>query len=270
MSLAARGVGLTLGGRRVVDAVDVSLAGGGLLAVLGPNGAGKSSLLRVLAGVQDGYDGEVTLDGAPLPTPRPAAVARRIGYLAQDAHTAWPMAVREVVALGRLPWRRPWTPLAGHDRAAVERAMRDTDIADLAARAVTQLSGGERARVMLARVLAGEPDIILADEPVAGLDPAHQIEVMQVLAGRARDGATVAVVLHDLTLAARYADRVALMLDGRLHALGTPTEVLVEERLRTCFGIRVHRGFTAEGLFVVPVDVVADKSGTPGGSAGTA
>lgn len=256
MSLVARGVGLMLGGRRVLRGVELSMAGGELLAILGPNGAGKSCLLRVLAGVQAGYSGEVMLDGAVLQTPRPAAVARRIGYLAQEARSAWPLSVRDVVALGRLPWRRSWSPLASTDRQMIETAMHDTDVLHLAARAVTQLSGGERARVMLARVLAAGPEAVLADEPVAGLDPAHQIEVMQLLARRAHGGASVAVVLHDLTLAARHADRVVLMLDGAVHATGTPAEVLVEERLRACFGIRVHHGHTDEGPFVVPVDVV--------------
>ena len=257
MRLACHDVGLTLGGRRVLDGIDLALEGGSLLAILGPNGAGKSSLLRLLAGVQATDSGEITLAGTQLGVPRPAALARQIGYLAQHAHAVWPLAVRDVVALGRLPWRRAWSPLAEHDHQAVLRAMRAADVEHLAQRAISQLSGGERARVMLARVLAGEPQVVLADEPVAGLDPAHQIDVMQLLVRLARQGAAVAVVLHDLTLAARYADRVALLLDGRLHADGTPHEVLVDATLRSCFGIRVHRGETAEGPFVVPVGTVA-------------
>lgn len=257
MSLAARKLGLTLGGRTVLSDIDLEFEGGRLVAILGPNGAGKSSLLRLLAGVQAVDSGTITLDGSVLDTPRPPAVARRIGYLAQDARLAWPLSVYDVVALGRLPWRRAWTPLANDDREAVLDAMRATDVEDLAQRSTTELSGGERARVMLARVLAGRPEVVLADEPVAGLDPAHQIDVMQLLVRRAREGAAVVVVLHDLTHAARYADRVVLLLDGRLHADGTPSEVLVEDTLRACFGIRVHRGETVDGPFVVPVGIVA-------------
>jgi len=260
MSLVARKLGLTLGGRAVLDDIDLELERGKLLAILGPNGAGKSSLLRLLAGVQAVDTGAITLDGSVLDTPRPPAVARRIGYLAQDARSAWPLSVHDVVALGRLPWRRAWTSLANDDREAVLDAMRATDVEGLAQRPITQLSGGERARVMLARVLAGRPEVVLADEPVAGLDPAHQLDVMQLLSRHAHEGAAVAVVLHDLTLAARYADRVVLLLDGRLHADGAPGEVLVEDTLRACFGIRVYRGETVDGPFVVPVGTVAQDA----------
>jgi iron complex transport system ATP-binding protein len=260
VSLLARDMSLTLGGRRVLDGVNLAIERGRLLAILGPNGAGKSTLLRILAGVQATDHGEITLDGSVLGLPRPPVIARRIGYLAQDARSVWPLSVHDVVALGRLPWRRAWSPLAEHDHQAVLRAMRATDVETLAQRPISQLSGGERARVMLARVLAGEPDMILADEPVAGLDPAHQIDVMQLLVRLASQGAAVVVVLHDLTLAARYADRVALLLEGQLHADGTPNEVLVEATLRSCFGIRVHRGETADGPFVVPVGTVSRKT----------
>ena len=263
MSLAAAGIHVSLGGRRVLQDVSLELERGRLLALLGPNGAGKSTLLRVLAGAQRADRGVVTLDGRTLPLPRPAPVARRIGYLAQAAGSAWPLAARDVVALGRLPWRRPWSPLAEEDEAAVTRAMEATDVAQFGERPVSQLSGGERARVMLARVLAGEPEVVLADEPVAGLDPAHQLDVMALLSATARAGAALAVVMHDLTLAARHADRVALMLDGRLHAVGAAGEVLDDRRLRECFGITVLRGEDGGEPFVVPTGTVSRAGADP-------
>jgi iron complex transport system ATP-binding protein len=163
------------------------------------------------------------------------------------------MAVEQVVALGRLPHRRPWAPMSGDDWQRVCRAMQKTDVEQFRGRSVGALSMGERARVLLARALAGEPAILLADEPVAGLDPAHQLEVMAMLAQMAVDGAGVVVVLHDLTLAARYCSRLALLGGGRLVASGDARTVLSTDNLRDCFGIRAFSGESADGPFVIPV-----------------
>jgi iron complex transport system ATP-binding protein len=251
--LAARAIGVPLGGRRILERVDLSVAPGEVVGLLGPNGAGKSTLLRVLASVLRPHSGEISLDGRPVGTIPRAELARRIAYLPQGASCHWPMAVEQVVALGRLPHRRPWAPMSSHDRACVARAMRTTDVEQFRGRSVGALSMGERARVLVARAVAGEPRILLADEPVAGLDPAHQLEVMAMLERMAADGAAVVVVLHDLTLAARHCSRLALLGDGRLVASGDAGTVLSTEHLRDCFGIRALSGESAEGPFVIPV-----------------
>ncbi|HXG28067.1 MAG TPA: ABC transporter ATP-binding protein, partial [Nevskiales bacterium] len=171
----------------------------------------------------------------------------------QGGQCHWPMPVAQVVALGRLPHRAPWARVPPADAAAVQRALQAADVAHLADRPVTQLSGGERARVLLARALAVEARVLLADEPTAGLDPAHQLGVMEVLRRRAQSGAGVVVVLHDLTLAARFCDRLLLLGEGRVVADGAAEQVLTEQNLAQVYGIEAHRAAGAEGLLVVPL-----------------
>ena len=252
-TLAGRKIGATLGGRRVLDDVDLDVSSGEVVGLLGPNGAGKSTLLRVLANVLESHSGEVKLDGQLLDTIPRSELAKRIAYLPQGAECHWPMAVEQVVALGRLPHRRPWAPMSSHDWNCVAQAMATTDVEQFRGRSVGALSMGERARVLVARAVAGEPRILLADEPVAGLDPAHQLEVMAMLERMAVDGAAVVVVLHDLTLAARHCTRLALLGAGRLVASGDAGTVLSTEHLRDCFGIRALSGESADGPFVIPV-----------------
>ena len=252
-TLAAKAVGVTLAGRPILERVDLTVASGEVVGLLGPNGAGKSTLLRVLASVLVPQSGEIRLDGEPVATFPRTELARRIAYLPQAASCHWPMAVEQVVALGRLPHRRPWAPMSRHDRDCVARAMRTTDVEQFRGRSVGALSTGERARVLVARAVAGEPHVLLADEPVAGLDPAHQLEVMAMLERMAAEGAAVIAVLHDLTLAARYCSRLALLGAGRMVASGDAASVLSTEHLHETFGIRAFRGESADGPFVIPV-----------------
>jgi iron complex transport system ATP-binding protein len=252
-TLRANAIGVTLGAQQVLEHVDLEVKAGEVIGLLGPNGAGKSTLLRVMARVMTQHDGSITLDGADIDNIPRQALARRLAYLPQDAECHWPMAVEQVVALGRLPHRRPWAPMSAHDWDRVAHAMAKTDVEQFRGRSVGALSMGERARVLMARAVAGEPGILLADEPVAGLDPAHQLEVMGMLEDMAAGGAAVLVVLHDLTLAARHCSRLALLAGGRLVASGDASTVLSTEHLRTCFGIRAMTGETVDGPFVIPV-----------------
>ena len=252
-TLEAKAIDVTLGRRRVLEGVDLRVAAGEIIGLLGPNGAGKSTLLQVLASVLTSYSGSVSLDGKSIGSIPRRALAKLVAYLPQGAECHWPMAVEQVVALGRLPHRRPWAPMSRHDRDCVARAMATTDVEQFRGRSIGALSVGERARVLVARAVAGEPRILLADEPVAGLDPAHQLEVMAMLEHMAADGAAVVVVLHDLTLAARHCSRLALLGGGRLMANGDADTVLSTEHLRDCFGIRALSGESAEGRFVIPV-----------------
>ena len=252
-ALEASTIGVTLGNRQVLDGVDLTVASGEVVGLLGPNGAGKSTLLRVMTGVLRPRVGSVRLDGRAIDSLARSQLARQVAYLPQGAGCHWPMAVEQVVALGRLPHRRPWAAMSSHDWECVARAMRTTDVEQFRGRSIGALSMGERARVLVARAVAGEPRILLADEPVAGLDPAHQLEVMAMFEGMAGDGAAVIVVLHDLTLAARHCSRLALLDAGRLVASGDAESVLSTEHLRECFGIRALRGESPEGRFVIPV-----------------
>lgn len=254
--LEARGVSLRRGGRPVLDGVSLALAPGELVALCGPNGAGKSSLLAVLAGELAPGTGTATLDGRPLAAFGAAALAAERAVLEQVPTLAAPFRVAELVDLGLA-----LVPRAELDDGAVrERAMRTAGVGALAHRPGDRLSGGERARAHLARVLAqlwagraaGGGRYLLLDEPTASLDVAHQLAVMRAARAEAAAGAGVLFVLHDLNLAAAFADRVALMQCGRLVAAGPPLEVLEAERLSAIYESPLAVERTSRGLRIFP------------------
>ena len=236
-------VGVRLGRRDVVAGVSAAFAAGTLTGIVGPNGAGKSTLARAMLALIPAT-GRVLLDGADVATTPRAALARRIAYLPQGQTLHWPLTVERLVGLGRLPHLAPMSRISDRDAAAITRAMRRADVIDLRDRIATELSGGERARVLFARALAVEAPALIADEPLASLDPGHQIDVMELMRAEADAGALVIAVLHDLTMAARYCNRLLLIDDGRIVADGAPADVLTPERLRAVYGIdaRVERG----------------------------
>jgi iron complex transport system ATP-binding protein len=207
-----------------------------LVAVVGPNGAGKTSLVRALAGLLPAQ-GVITLQGKPLDALSSRERARAVAYLPQGHVFHWPMSVESIVMLGRAPHGDPFSSNSPADRAAVTQAMAITETQIFAERAVTTLSGGEKARAALARALATQAPVLLADEPTAALDPRHQLVVMELLRNAARNGNAILAIMHDLTLAARFADRVLVMHEGRIVAEGTPAEALAPERLAAVFGI---------------------------------
>lgn len=228
LPLVAEGLVLRVAGATLVDGVSLRLEAGELLGVVGPNGAGKTSLLRLLAGDLAPTAGRVLLGGVPLDAMRSLALARSRALLPQHTLLQFAFRALDVVLMGRYPHRES---SGEQDRAVAEAAMSGTDTAHLAARFYPTLSGGEQTRVSLARVLAQETPLIMLDEPTVSLDLRHQELVMSLLRGLVREGAGVIVVLHDLNLAARYADRVALMSRGRLAALAPTREVLQADLL---------------------------------------
>lgn len=226
MKLTARN--LTLAGR--LANVSCALEPGTITAICGPNGAGKSSLLSALAGLLPLADGQVLLGDMPLGAISPRERAKAIGYLPQDGEVAWDVAVHSLVSLGRLPHR-------DHGEEAVASAIAALDLAALASRPVSTLSGGEKARALLARVLAGEPRWILADEPLAALDLAHRFTLIDHLRKAAGAGAGVVIVLHDLAMAVNHADHVLVLDEGRLVAEGKPTGALAPAVIARVFGV---------------------------------
>ena len=228
--LAANNLSIRRGGVRVVADVTTALEPGTLTAICGPNGAGKSSLLMGLAGLIAPDKGDVLLDAAALASMPPRERAKALGYLPQAADIAWDVAVETLVALGRLPHRDA-------AREPVEAAIAALSLEHLRHRPVSQLSGGERARALLARVLAGEPRWILADEPLAALDLAHQLNLIADLKTRAEAGQGVVMVLHDLALAMNHADRVLVLNQGKLVADAAPEAALSAETLAQVWGV---------------------------------
>lgn len=240
MSLSAHGLTVRRGGRAILDGIDVTLSPGAFVAVVGANGAGKSTLLAALAGLLRPDGGEVRLDGRPLAGIPRRELARRRAYLPQGPRAEWPLPVERLVALGLLPQLPAFGPLPGGLEPRLTRALEACDLADRRRQTATTLSGGELARAMLARALVGDPQVLIADEPVAGLDPRHALDSAARLAALAADGRLVIAALHDLTLAARYATHLLALRDGRLAAFGAVTDTLTPALVRAVFDVEAR------------------------------
>ena len=254
VSIAIEGLDVSLGGGLVLRDIAARFEPGALIGVIGPNGAGKSTLARAMLGLVPPARGRILIDDRPLSELSRPVLARRVAYLPQGQQLAWPLSVARLVALGRLPHLAPFSRLSEDDAAAIDRAMARADVAALATRTATELSGGERARALLARALAVEAPVLVADEPLASLDPAHQLDVMSLLASEARAGRLVIAVLHELTMAARFCARLVLLSEGRLVADGPPQEVLTAERLANVYRIRAWTADAGDQRLVVPLE----------------
>ncbi|MDP3747105.1 MAG: ABC transporter ATP-binding protein [Phenylobacterium sp.] len=248
--LSARAISVRLGDKLAVDEVTASFEAGSVTAILGPNGAGKSTLLACLAGLRKPLSGHVRLDDVGLLAMAPRARARRIGFIPQTPEIAWAVEARILVGLGRTPFIGA-SGLSLEDAAAIDRAMAAAGVEALADRDVTTLSGGERGRVLIARALAGDPEWLLADEPLTGLDPGHQLDAGGLFRAMAHDqGRGVVLTLHDLSLAARIADRIVVMAEGRILADGPPVEALSPEVLAAAYDIEARHVTGASGPLI--------------------
>jgi len=230
-------VGLALDGRAILKNVSLQVFPGEVLALVGPNGAGKSSLLSVMSGDVQATTGRASLQGRDVSKYRVDEAARQRSVLMQSNEVSFPFTVAEIVEMGRAPWAR--TTSLADDNKAIAEALEKADVEHLVERRFNQLSGGERARVSLARVLAQRTPVVLLDEPTAALDLKHQESVMKTVREIAGQGRAVVVVVHDLSVAAGYADRVAMVVEGKIAAVGSPREVITAKRVSEVYGVAV-------------------------------
>lgn len=249
--LSAQNLSVSLKGLKIVKGIDLSVQKGEMLGLLGPNGAGKTTLLKALAGLIP-HDGALFMKDRPFGALSIAERARSIAYLAQQGHYSWPISVRAAVALGRVPHQKRFQPLSLADNQAIDRAMRETGILEMAERRLDRLSGGERAKILLARALAVEAPLLLADEPAVFLDPAQQLSMLSLLKGRADAGDAVIAVLHDLTQAMRFCHRIAILHHGRLVAIGAPAAILTDDVLKDVYNVRAIRGRSEGEDYLTP------------------
>lgn len=253
VTIASEALHVAIGARLVLHDISFSLPAHNLVGVIGPNGAGKSTLVRAMLGLTPIKSGRVRIDGLEATEISRAQMARRIAYLPQGQTLHWPLSVERLVALGRLPHLAPFSRIGDDDRAAIDKALALADVQHLRHRDATHLSGGERARALLARALAVQAPALIVDEPLGALDPGHQLDVMELLRRQADNGALVIAVLHDLSMAARFCDRVLLLDEGRLMADGAPAEVLTAPRIASVYRMSVWTGDVEGQRVVVPL-----------------
>lgn len=249
------------GQRQVLRNISLNVRAGEVVSLVGANGAGKSTLLKCLSRFLTPRSGNLLLEGQPLETYSRARLARTIGYVPQQAGSAMSLPVADMIALGRAPHRGLSTPT--RDRDAVMKAIERLDLQSLALRVFGELSGGERRRVLLARALAQETPLLLLDEPTSDLDLRHQLETMTLVRRLAdEDGVAALVAIHDLSLAARFSDRLVLIRDGRVHANGPWREVLTTTNLEAAYGVNVATG-SRDGLpYVIPIAGSLEPAGS--------
>ncbi len=249
-TLEASGLLVRRGGRPIVDGIDLTAAAGDFVAVIGANGAGKSTLLSMLAGLLAPDAGTVAYDGVPIRTLSGAALAQRRSYLPQNPRCEWPISVERLVGLGLTPELPAFGTFARPDLERIAHALDACDLTDHRDQAATSLSGGELARAMLARAIVGDPDLLIVDEPLAGLDPRHMIDAARRLHAYARTGKIVIASVHDLTIAGRYATRIVALRDGRVASAGVATEVLTPDVIRAVFDVEAELLTASHGRYV--------------------
>lgn len=240
--IEATDLAVSLGGESVLESVSLSAGAGEFVGLIGPNGAGKTTLLRTVAGAIDPERGTATVAGEDVHSLSSRAASRRVAVVPQDTSLDFEFNVRRIVEMGRHPYRSRWGGVAASDREVVERAMERVDVARFADRSITAVSGGERQRVLLARALAQDTPAILLDEPTGSLDVTRQVETLALVRDLTREGTTAVAAIHDLDLAARFCDRLVLLADGEIAAVGRPETVLEADTLSRAFDGQVAVG----------------------------
>lgn len=253
--LTANDISFAFDNRPILEKVSLGIAAGEFVGLIGANGSGKTTLLRILLGLLKQQSGEVILGGNSISSLSRREIARRATLVRQDTTIDFDFTAREIVAMGRTPYLGRFTPEKAADRAAIAEAMRATETENFANRFVTELSGGERQRVHIARAVAQETPIILLDEPTSNLDLMHQFEALRLVKYVTRTGKAALAAIHDLSLAARFCDRLLLLSNGRIVADDEPFEVITETNLLNHFGLRarVQRDEETGGLIVLPL-----------------
>ncbi len=251
--LDVHGLSVEIGKRSILDKVNLHVEPGQFIALVGANGSGKTSLLKAINGILPASQGEIIFSGKALQAYHSSELASRLAYLPQGNQFFWPVSVENLIMLGRLPCLKPWQSAGDQDYEKLVQVMHYCDVTDLAKRRISELSGGERARVMLARALVAEPELLLADEAIAGLDPEHQLQILQLFQDLVRQGMSIILVIHDLSLAVRYCEFFYLLKSGKMHAQGTAHKVLTEDNMASVFNIRLHHGCVDGSEYVIPL-----------------
>lgn len=226
----------------IIKKLSFEVRSGEVLGLIGPNGAGKSTMLATMAGIEMPDKGVIEVDGENITAISREQRSRTLAWIEQGGQIHWPVSVEQLVMLGRTPYQSQWSPPSSIDAQAVENALKEADCLTIRHQRVSTLSGGERARALLARALASQPSILLADEPVASLDLAHQLQAMQLLRNHATGNRSTVVVLHDLSLATRFCDRLMLLHKGECIATGEPAAVLTHQNIASVYGVSVVMG----------------------------
>ena len=248
--IQANDLSWNINGSTILNDINLELKSGEMLGIIGPNGAGKTTLLKLLARITEPFTGTLTFLEKPYYDIEAKPFAKQIAYLEQNAPVNWPLLVEKVIELGRSPYQNSYKKLTNDDDAAIRKAIHATGIDRLLGRTISTLSQGEKMLVALCRVFSSEPKVILADEPIATLDPYHQLLIMELLQEqtRADQNHAAIVVLHDLSHAARFCDRLVLMHEGKIVSSGSAEEVLSSHNLREFYKINCYSDF-AQGLF---------------------
>lgn len=249
--LSVKALSVALGNQKIVANAHLTIGSGEVVGLIGPNGAGKTTLMRAILGLIP------TVGHSSLARLSEDARARAVAWMPQDRHIAWPIEVQSLIMLGRLPYRSYSRAPSAADQQAVQAAMQQVDLVGFAKRRATELSVGERTRALIARALAQQTPLLMADEPIAGLDPAHQMSTMQTFVELAQRGNSVFLSIHDLGLAARYCSRLILLGEQKIIADGAPAEVLTPDNLARIFGIEAYFENTAHGRIFQPLRVLA-------------
>ncbi len=252
--LTCRDLHLKRSDKTILTGVNFTLEAGKLVGLMGANGAGKSTLLKVLAGLLPTASGEIEFEGQSLAKIALRRLACQLAYLPQGHEVHWNMTVENLVILGRLPHLKSWQRPSEKDWRIVYQALHDCDVYAFRHRPVDTLFGGEKARVLLARALAVEPKVLLADEPLAGLDPCHQLEIISFLRKLTQKGMGVVIVIHDLSLAARFCHHIVFLGEQQLLKQGRPDEVMNGDNIARCFKVRALTGVMDDVPFVLPVE----------------